>query len=167
MPPFHLRLPRTLALGSRPCPGPSGAHGTGAQRLPEIQILGRLMPQFSHARQACQVCQCPQSPRWPSTTSCSECREMLMSARLRSSRWTKLRRPSGDLKDLDNLGINLETSLAAIALAPLPVESVITVLRAPMETLNSPSKAGSRNPPPLTLSPFGLTSYCLKNHCSW
>jgi len=78
---------------------------------------------------------------------------MLMSARLRSSRWTKLRRPSGDLKDLDNLGINLETSLAAIALAPLPVESVITVLRAPMETLNSPSKAGSRSPPP-PLSPL-------------
>jgi len=36
--------------------------------------------------------------------------------------WTKLRRTSGDLKDLDNLSINLETSLAAIALAPLPVD---------------------------------------------
>jgi len=44
--------------------------------------------------------------------------------------WTKLRRTSGDLKDLDNLSINLETSLAAIALAPLPVDS--------------PSKAGLR-----------------------
>jgi len=60
--------------------------------------------------------------------------------------WTKVRRMSGDLKDLDNLGINLETSLAAIALAPLPIDSVVTVLRAPMETLDSPSKAGSRNP---------------------
>ena len=34
--------------------------------------------------------------------------------------WTKLRRTSGDLKDLDKLGINLETSLATIALAPPP-----------------------------------------------
>jgi len=67
--------------------------------------------------------------------------------------WTKLRRTSRDLKDLDKLGINLETSLAAIALAPLPVDSVVTVLWAPMETLNSPSKAGSRNPPP-PLSPL-------------
>jgi len=67
--------------------------------------------------------------------------------------WTKPRRTSRDLKDLDNLGINLETSLAAIALVPLPVDSVVTVLRAPMETLNSPSKAGSRNPPP-PLSPL-------------
>jgi len=62
MAPFPLRLPQTLALGSRPCPGPGGARCPGVQRLPEIQILGRLMPQFSHARQACrQVCQCPQS----------------------------------------------------------------------------------------------------------
>ena len=67
--------------------------------------------------------------------------------------WTKLRRTSGDLKDLDKVGINLETSLATITLAPLPVDSVVTVLRAPMETLNSPSKAGSRNPPP-PLSPL-------------
>ena len=36
--------------------------------------------------------------------------------------WTKLRRTSWDLKDLDKLGIDLETSLAAIALAPLPVD---------------------------------------------
>jgi len=65
--------------------------------------------------------------------------------------WTKLRRTSGDLKYLDKVGIDLETSLAAIALAPLPVDSVVTVLRAPMETLNSPSKAGSRKPhPPLS-----------------
>jgi len=65
--------------------------------------------------------------------------------------WTKLRRTSGDLKYLDKVGIDLETSLAAIALAPLPVDSVVTVLRTPMETLNSPSKAGSRKPhPPLS-----------------
>jgi len=79
--------------------------------------------------------------------------------------WTKLQRTSGDLKDLD---IDLETSLAGIALAPPPVDSVAMVIRAPMEALNqldaavdfilplsptSPSKAGSRNPPP-PLSPF-------------
>ena len=86
--------------------------------------------------------------------------------------WTKLRRTSRDLKDLDKMGINLETSLTVIALAPLLVGSVVTVIRAPMETLNqldavvdfilplsptSPSKAGSRNPPP-PLSPlsYGL-----------
>jgi len=77
--------------------------------------------------------------------------------------WTKVRRTSGDVKDLDKLGINLGTSLAAITLAPPPVNLVVTVIRAPMETLNqmdaavdfilplsptSPSKAGSRNPPP-------------------
>ena len=50
--------------------------------------------------------------------------------------WTKLRRTSRDLKDLDKMGINLETSLAVIALAPLLVGSVVTVIRAPMQTLN-------------------------------
>jgi len=70
MHPFPLRLPRTLALGSHPRPGPGGARCTGAQRLPEIQILGRVMPPSSHA---CQVCQWSQSPSWPSTTSCSRC----------------------------------------------------------------------------------------------
>ena len=65
---------------------------------------------------------------------------------------------------LDKMGFNLETSLAVMALAPPLVGSVVTVIRAPMETLNqldaavdfilplfptSPSKAGSRNPPPL------------------
>jgi len=82
--------------------------------------------------------------------------------------WTKLRRTSRDVKDLDKLGIDLETSLTVIALAPPPVDCVVTVIRAPMEALNhldeavdfilplsptSPSKAGSRNPPP-TLSPL-------------
>jgi len=67
--------------------------------------------------------------------------------------WTKLRRPSGDLKDLVNLCINLETLLAAITLAPLLVDSVVLVLRASMKILNSPGKAGSRNPPP-PLSPL-------------
>ena len=77
--------------------------------------------------------------------------------------WMKMRRASGDLKDLDKLDINLETLVAAITLASLPVDSVVTVIRTPMETLNqldaavdfilplsptSPSKAGSRNPPP-------------------
>jgi len=86
MPSFPLRLPRTLALGSRPRPGPGGTLCTGAQRLPEIQILGRVMPPSTHAWQACQVCQCSQSPSWPNTTSCSRCREMPMPARLRSLR---------------------------------------------------------------------------------
>jgi len=70
------------------------------------------------------------------------------------------------------MGIQIEMSLATIALAPPPVDSVDTVVRAPMEALNqldaavdfilplsptSPSKAGSRNPPP----PHSPTSYCL------
>jgi len=38
--------------------------------------------------------------------------------------WTKLWRTSGDLKDLDKMGIDLETSLAVIALAPPPVDSI-------------------------------------------
>ena len=38
--PFPLRLPRTLALGSRPRPGRGGALCcTGAPYLPEVQIL--------------------------------------------------------------------------------------------------------------------------------
>jgi len=40
------------------------------------------------------------------------------------------------LKDIDKLGIDLETSLAVIALASPPVDSVVTVIRAPIETLN-------------------------------
>jgi len=36
--------------------------------------------------------------------------------------WMKLRCTSGDLKDLDKVSINLETSLAAIVIAPLPVD---------------------------------------------
>ena len=79
-----------------------------------------------------------------------------------TARWTKLRRTSGDLKDLDKVGIDLETSSAAMAFAPLPVDSVVIVLRAPMETLNSPSKAGSRNPPPL---PSPQLSHIFSNHC--
>jgi len=50
--------------------------------------------------------------------------------------WTQLRRTSGDLRDLDKLGIDLETSLAAITLAPSPVNLVVTVIQAPMEALN-------------------------------
>jgi len=40
------------------------------------------------------------------------------------------------LKDLDKLGIDLETSLAVIALVSPPVDSVVTVIRAPIEALN-------------------------------
>ena len=43
--------------------------------------------------------------------------------------WTKLRRTSGDLKDLDKLGIDLETSLDAIALAPPTLPRSIRSLR--------------------------------------
>ena len=50
--------------------------------------------------------------------------------------WTQLRRTSGDLRDLDKLGIDLETSLVAITLAPSPVNLVVTVIQAPMEALN-------------------------------
>jgi len=82
--------------------------------------------------------------------------------------WTKLWRMSWDLKDLDKLGINLETSLVVISLASPPVDLVVTVIQAPIEALNqldaavdfilplsptSPSNVGSRNPPP-TLSPL-------------
>ena len=84
--------------------------------------------------------------------------------------WKKLQHPSGDLKDLDKLGIDLATLLTVIDLAsPLVVNSVVKVIWEPMEALNqldgaagdfilplsptSPSNAGSRNPPPL-LSPL-------------
>jgi len=77
--------------------------------------------------------------------------------------WKKLRRPSGDLKDLDKLGIDLAHSpddlwpaagwkklrhpledlkdpakidIATIDLAPPPVDSVVKVVREPMEALN-------------------------------
>ena len=40
------------------------------------------------------------------------------------------------MKDIDKLGIDLETSLAVIALASPPVDSVVTVIRAPIEALN-------------------------------
>ena len=88
--------------------------------------------------------------------------------------WTKLRRTSRDLQDLAKMGFNLVTSLAVIAFAPLLVRSVVTVTRAPMETLHqldaavdfilplspaSPSKAAQ--PSPAALSPFDPTSYGL------
>jgi len=41
--------------------------------------------------------------------------------------YRKLWRTSGDLKDLDKLGIDIETSLAVIALASPPFDSVVTV----------------------------------------
>ena len=75
------------------------------------------------------------------------------------------------------MGFNLETSLAVIALAPPLVGSVVTVIRAPMETLNqldaavdfilplsptSPSKAGSHNPSPLH-SPLLIQLHTVSN----
>jgi len=50
--------------------------------------------------------------------------------------WTRMWRTSEDLKNLDKLGINLEMSLSVIAIAPPPVDSVVMVILAPMETLN-------------------------------
>ena len=52
--------------------------------------------------------------------------------------YRKLWRTSGDLKDLDKLGIDIETSLAVIALASPPVDSVVTVIRAPIASLAAP-----------------------------
>ena len=54
--------------------------------------------------------------------------------------WTKLRRTSGDLKDLDKVGIDLETSLPVITLAPLPVDLVVTVLLAPWRPSTLPAR---------------------------
>ena len=58
--------------------------------------------------------------------------------------WKKLWRPSGDLKALHKLGINLATSSAAINLAPPPVDSV------PPEDFKDLDKMGS---PTIHLSP--------------
>ena len=58
--------------------------------------------------------------------------------------WKKLRRPSGDFKALDKLGIDLATSSAAINLAPPPVDSV------PPEDFKDLDKKGS---PTIHLSP--------------
>ena len=95
----------------------------GTMRLPEIQILGRLMPQSSHAWQAFQVF---------SESEMAKCYQLQLVQRDANSCavaviakwWKKLRRPSGDLKVLDKLGIDLVTSSAAIDLAPPPVDSV-------------------------------------------
>ena len=88
--------------------------------------------------------------------------------------WTKVRRTSRDLKDLDKLVIDLETSLAVITLASPLVDSVVTFTQATMDALKQldaavdfilplsptcPSKAGSRNPPP-QLSPL-LIQLCM------
>jgi len=59
---------------------------------------------------------------------------MPMPVRLRSLRHGE--RSCGALKGLDKLGINLATLLAVIALASPPVDSVFTVIRAPIEALN-------------------------------
>jgi len=77
--------------------------------------------------------------------------------------WKKVRRPSGDLKELDKLGIDLATSLAAIDLAPHPVDLVVKDVQEPMEVRKqmdraagdfilplsptSPSNVVSHNPP--------------------
>jgi len=90
--------------------------------------------------------------------------------------WKELQRPSGDLKDLDTLGIDLATSLAAIDLAPPPVDSFVKVVREPMDALNQLDGAAGdfilplsplfsqqcwlAQPSPTALSPFDSpTSY--------
>jgi len=91
--------------------------------------------------------------------------------------WTKLRRTSGNLKDLDKLGTDLETSLAVIALAHPPVDLVVMVIRVPMEALNQLDAAVDSSylapfpnfsqqgwltqPSPTAHSPFDPTSYGL------
>jgi len=61
--------------------------------------------------------------------------------------WKKLRRPSGNLKALDKLGIHLATSSAAINLAPPPVDSV------PRKDFKDLDKMGS---PTIHLSPLPI-----------
>jgi len=182
MPFFPLRLPRTLALGSRPRAGPGGARCTGSAParnsnsgacyaavlsrpagLPGVSVLSES--------ELAKYYQLQQVPR-----DADACAVAVIAA------WrTKLRRTSGDLNDLDKLGIDLETSIAAIALATPPVDLVVTFILAPMDALNqldaavdfifalsptSPRKAGSHNPPP-PLSPlliqlrtvFKMTTY--------
>ena len=153
MPTFPFRRgPRTLALGSHPRPGPGGARYRSAAihsncRASDAAVLSRQagLPGVSVLSES-EMAKYYQLQRVP--RDADACAVVVIAAW-----WTKLRRTSGDLKDLDKVGINLETSLATITFAPFPVDSVVTVLRAPMETLNSPSKAGSRNPPP-PLSPL-------------
>jgi len=69
--PFPLRLPRTSALGSRPRPGPGGAPcGTGAPRLPEIQILGhRMIPLVGMSDWRALPVFCCFSERWQRTST--------------------------------------------------------------------------------------------------
>jgi len=74
-----------------------------------------------------------------------------------TARWTKLRRTSGDLKDLDKVGIDLETSSAVMALAPLLVDCFTGAHGDPQLS----QQGWLAQPFPTTLSPFGPTSYCL------
>jgi len=69
--PFPLRLPRTPALGSRPRLGPGGAlRGTGALRLPEIQILGhRMIPFVGMSDWRALPVFCGFSERWQRTST--------------------------------------------------------------------------------------------------
>jgi len=83
---------------------------SGRQNVEEHKagVLGRLMPRFSHAWQACQVSVLSESEmakyyqlqRVP--RDADACVVVVITAW-----WTKLRRTSGDLKDLDKLGIDL------------------------------------------------------------
>jgi len=136
--PFPLRLPRTPALGSRPRPGPGGARGhrssaparnsnSGASYaaalsrlagLPGVTVLLESEMAKYYQLQLVQK----------DAVACA--------GAVFAAWWKKLRRPSGDLKDLDKLGIDLATSLATIELAPPPVDSVVKDVREPMEALN-------------------------------
>jgi len=70
--------------------------------------------------------------------------------------WKKLRRPSGDLKALDKLGIDLATSSAAIDLAPPPVDLVLP------EDFKDLDKMGS--PSPLSFAHRSCRQGCLGAH---
>ena len=86
--------------------------------------------------------------------------------------WTTLRRTSGDLKDLDKLGIDLVTWLAGIALAPPRSIGDTGAHGSPQPTgcgcglylvpfPHFSQQGWLVQPSPNTLSPFGPTSYCL------
>jgi len=175
MSPFPLRLPRTLTLGSRPRLGPGSARCTGAQHLPEIQILGCLsdaavlprpagLPGVSVLSESvmAKYYQLQQVPR-----DADACSVVVIVAW-----WTKLRRTSGDLKDLDKLGIDLVTWLAGIALAPPRSIGDTGAHGSPQPTgcgcglylvpfPHFSQQGWLAQPSPTTLFPFDPTSYSL------
>jgi len=94
-----------------------------------------------------------------------------------ASWWTKLWRTSRDLKDIDKLGIELETSLAVITPpgrfgrydytgahgGPQPTKCGCRLYLAPFPHFCQ--QGWLAQPSPTTLSPFDPTSYGLSNDC--